>query len=375
MKKGKRLGFVLCLILMFALLVSGCGQQGGKDAASRAEQVPVINMGYIFTTHHAPFIVAMAKGEDFKEMGTYLKEVVPKEKYELIEDGKKVADVNVVVTKSGSETATLFAQGNLDIALSSVTAFMTGIDKGTEVKVISPLQAEGIAVVFPQKSNIKDWDAFAGYLAESPNPVKIGYHSPTSAPKIVFEAALKSQGLKVTEDPNDSTADVLLVDLKGTSNFIPAMNSKQVDGVVAPAPFPNVAEVQGVGKIAFQIADMPPEGRWVNVPCCVMGARDEVMADNPAVVKAMVKLMSNVSKWCNDNAKEAADITAEWIGVPPEAAENSVIVYSTDPNADWMRGIETFLDSLNQMGKLNGELKDKKLEEVKDILFDFSFLR
>lgn len=374
MKKNRLLSILLCLTLMLTLVVSGCGQKSSEEAATQPEQVPTINMGYIFTTHHTPFIVAMAKGEELKDTGTYLKEVVPKEKYELYSDAKKVADVNVIVTKSGSETATLFAQKNLDVALSSVTAMMMAIDQETPIKIISPVQAEGIGVVFPKGSQVKDWDTFKAYVDAAKNPVKIGYHSPTSAPRLVFEAALKSQGLKVTEDPNDAAADILLVDLKETSNFIPAMTSKQVEGVVAPAPFPNVAEVQGVGQIVFQISDMPPKGNWVDVPCCVMGAREEVIANNAEAVKAIVHLIANASKWCNDNAKEAADITAEWIGVPAEAAEHSVIVYSTESNDDWMRGIETFLTSLNEIGKLNGKLKDKKLDEVKDILFDFSFL-
>ena len=56
---------------------------------------------------------------------------------------------------------------------------------------------------FPQGSTLSGWDDVYGYIKESRNPVKVGYHSPTSAPRIVFEGAFNKAGLKVTENAND----------------------------------------------------------------------------------------------------------------------------------------------------------------------------
>ena len=105
-----------------------------------------------------------------------------KEKYELYDKGKKVANVDLIVTKSGSEAASLFAQKHIDLALLSITAAMTGIDSGMAVKVLAPLQTEGLALVFPKDNPLNGWEGFEKYLAAQKEPVKIGYHSPTSAP-------------------------------------------------------------------------------------------------------------------------------------------------------------------------------------------------
>ncbi|HPE67117.1 MAG TPA: ABC transporter substrate-binding protein, partial [Synergistales bacterium] len=78
-----------------------------------AAELPRASLGYIFTTHQEPIMVAMAKGEAFEPLGAYLKPVVDKERYDLFVDGAPVARISIVVTKSGSEMATLFAQNHL----------------------------------------------------------------------------------------------------------------------------------------------------------------------------------------------------------------------------------------------------------------------
>lgn len=198
------------------------------------QEAPTLNVSYQFGNHHIPFVAAMYKGEELKDLGYHLKEMALKEKFELYAGDKKVANLDIIVAKSGAETATLFAQKHIDIGLGSVTAMLTGIDRGTPFKILSPIQTEGIGVVFPKDCNIEDWDSFEEYINRSSIPVKLGYHSPTSAPKMVLESALYEAGFKITEDANDSAADILLVDLKEMANLIPSLISKQVDGWVGP---------------------------------------------------------------------------------------------------------------------------------------------
>ncbi len=100
MRKRGLLSVLVVLMLAFALTVTGCGgQSGGASSDKTGEQpqeVPTLNVSYIFTNHQTPFVVAMYQGEKFKDKGTYLKEVVPKEKYELYSDGNLVCKINVI---------------------------------------------------------------------------------------------------------------------------------------------------------------------------------------------------------------------------------------------------------------------------------------
>ena len=141
----KKTYLLLVTMLVLGLLMAGCGQ-----TTSTTQQVPTIKVGYTFVDHHASLMVAAKKGEAFKDAGTYLKPVVDKENYELYAKDKKIANVDLVVTKSGAESASLFAQKHIDLSLLSITAAMTGIDSGMAVKILAPLQTEGLALVFPK---------------------------------------------------------------------------------------------------------------------------------------------------------------------------------------------------------------------------------
>lgn len=339
-----------------------------------AADIPNLKVGYIFTTHHTPFMVAAQKGEAFRNMGVYLKPVVEKDKYELVADGKPIATFQLIVAKSGAETAALFARKQLDLAMASVTAIMAGIDKETPMKVLSPLQTEGMALVAPKDSALTDWNSFLAHVKKAKQPVKIGYHSPTSAPKIILEGALKQSGIKVTEDPNDQSAQVLLADLKETTNMIPALTSKQVEAIVGPSPFPEVAVSRGVGKIIVELRDLPPAGYWHDFPCCVTVASDETIAKHPGVMQKFVELIAKTNAWCNKNKMEAGTLTAGWIGLPADAAKASTLVFLPKFTKSWMKGADEYMGILNRMGSFTGRLKGKTLDEAKPVLFDMRFI-
>ncbi|MGE4298054.1 MAG: CmpA/NrtA family ABC transporter substrate-binding protein [Desulfovibrionaceae bacterium] len=361
------------LVLAAGMCLALCLCMGQAWAADSG--VPRLNMSYVFTTHHTPLMVAAMKGDAFKASGAYLKEMVPREKYELMgKDGKPLAVITLIVSKSGSETATMFAMGQLDLGLASSTAFMSGIDKGTKMKMLCPLHVDGMSMVFPPDSTVNGWADVEKQIKAAGRPFKVGYHSPTSSPRVVFEGALFKSGYKITENANDPDADILLVDLKSTSNLIPALVSKQVDCWVGPEPHPSVAEFKHVGHIGLDSRDLPPAGEWQDFPCCAMGASERLIATHPEIVQAMTDLMTNVGAWCNKNMVETAALSADWIGVPAAAVEKSTIVYTTTPSANWLKGEDMFLAMLQRMGKFKGALATGNIEAAKPVLFDFSFV-
>lgn len=369
LKRGKML-ILLAAVLCSALIFSA------DNSFAATKKTPRLYMGYIFTTHHTPLMVAAIKGEAFKEAGAYFKEMVPKQKYELIsKDGKSLAVINLIVSKSGSETTTLFAQERLDFGLASSTAFMSGIDKGTKMKILCPLHVDGMSMVFPQGSKIQGWNDVKALIEHSKKPVRIGYHSPTSAPRIAFEGALHNAGYKISQNANDADADILLVDLKSTSNLIPALVSNQVDCWVGPAPHPVVSEHKHVGHIGLNSRELPPAGQWEDFPCCVMGASEKVTASNPEVVQGITDLLAHACAWANEHKVETAKISGNWIGVPVEAVKKSTIVYSANPTEKWLKGEGMFLSMLQSMKKLKGTLKTADLTTATPTLFDFRFIK
>ena len=343
-------------------------------AALMAAELPVIRVGYIHTTNHTPLMVAMAMEQKLDAGGYSLFPIIPKEKYELRKDGKALAMLDILVIKSGSETATLFAQKQLDVGLSSITAIMAGIDKNSPMKIVAPLVLASGGLVASKDFPADDWAGFIAQVKASKTPVSVGYHSPSSSPIIILEAALKSENIKVSHNPLDADAQVILVDLKGMPNLLPALSSKQVAAVVGPEPFPPTAVVKGAGKVLVQLRDMPPAGKWFEYPCCVAVASTDMIANRPEDVKNFVQFIAAMNKWCNEHNKEASVIGAKWIGLTEEMGKLSQLRFIPSFTDNWKEGAAGYMDVLNQANYFKGSLKGKSFKDAESILIDPRFL-
>ena len=319
-----------------------------------AEDVPTLRASVSFSTHQEAFTVAMAKGPEFKDLGVWLEPVVEREKFDLYENGKKVARLNLIISKGGSETSALFAQNHLDLALNSTPAMLAAIDRGTKIKILAPLQ---------------------DYVKKSKKPVTVGYHSLTSAPKIIFESAMSHNGLKTTGNANATKeeADILMVDIKSMSNVIPSFTAKQIEFAVVNTPTSEVIEAKKQGHIVLQMKELPPKGEWESFPCCCVAGSDAIVKAHPEAVAAYVKLITESSKWCMANKLEAAKVTSEWYGLDADIIAKADIEFSTKVTPTWLNNAERYPEMLNQLGQLTGALKGKKLADVYDLVFDFQF--
>lgn len=365
------LGLVVALTTVFMF---SCSSKTEEASSKKTEDsIPTINVSWGNDLHTGIMNVPLKNPDAFKDKSTRLNPLSDQQ-FELIKDGKKIALFNFVPTKGGSEVATLMSQKHLDAAFTSNTAILTGVDQGTDIKILSPIQTDGVALVFPPDTKLSGWDSVKKYIKDSKVPVKIGYHSPISGPRIVIESTLKKEGLNVTEDPADSKADVLLVDLKGSSNLLPSLSSKQVDAWVGPSHHPEAAEEKGVGKIVVKLKDFPPQGQWENFPCCVFAARTEVMDKNPEVLQAFTDVIKYSAEYAMSNKDVVAKTLAGVVGVSEDTVKSCEINYTTDPSEKWQSGIKVYADAISDMGKFSGQLKGKSFDEIKKQVFDFRYL-
>lgn len=377
--KKLTLTVLLVLVLIFSV---GCNA-GEAEVVDDSEEVvsqesvddiPNVKVAYIFTNHQTPIMVAADKAEDFRSEGVYLVENSNRQKYTLMKDDVSVAELELVVMKSGSEAMTMLGQKHVELALASSAANMAAIDKGTSVKMLCPVHTEGIGLVAGKDSEMNDWESFVKIAKESESPIKVGYHSPTSAPLILFLAAAKENGLTVTGDSQDQSSDILIVDLKGTSNLLPSLIAKQVDAWVGPSPYPELAETEEAGKLILDMKHLPPEGKWYDFPCCVASAHEDLIDEHPEVVEAFAELLTVSARYANNNKEEAAKITADFTGVSEEAAKKSSIKYTTDPTDAWLDNLGLVYNALKSADKFDQDFVEKEYDEVQESLFDFTFV-
>lgn len=364
--------FIIGTILFSSMLV-GCN--ASNTAANKViEDIPSLKVGYVFTNHQTPLMVAASLGEELKKEGTYLKEVISREKYVLMNGENPVANLDLIVNKSGSETMTMMTQGHINLALASSAAFISAADQGAKVKMLCPVHTEGIGLVMAKDAKVNNWEEFAKLSKSSKEPIKVGYHSPTSAPLILFEAAIREAGLTYSKNPDDLSVNIMLVDLKGTNNLIPALTSNQVDAWVGPSPYPELATTENVGKIILDMKHMPPEGKWHDFPCCAAGVTEKSISDYPEAVESFTKLMTIAAKYADEHSDEAAKITSEFTGVSIEAARMSAIKYTTNPSKTWISNLGLIYDTLEKSYSFSGEFLGKSYEEVNDDIFEFKFV-
>ncbi len=371
----KHLVLILTVVLSAIVLVACSGTSDNKSANEKkesGENLPEINMIWGKNMHTGIPYLVINNPEYFKEKGIYMN-TVSEGRYELIQDDKKVCIVNFVGLQSGTSDA-LMSQGHVDAALGSNISTIISQDKGLKARILSPVQTGGMSVVFPPNSEVKGWDQVKEAIESSEEPFKLGYHPPIAAPKILIEYVLKEQGLKLTDDPADLEADVLMVDLKGNDNFLNAIPGGHCDAWVGTSPTTDLAQEGGTGKIALELEEYPPAGEWKDAPCCVFTATDDAIKNKREELKAIIRMLDEGAKYFTEHRDEASKILAEVIGSEEETVKNSNVRYSTEVSEPWLNSIEVYIEAIEKLGQFDDQYKGKSFKEISEDSFDFSLL-
>jgi len=169
-----------------------------------SSEAPTLKVAHLPSDHHAALSVAATYPELFKKKyGIYLEEVEPKKRYVLYSQGKKVADIEMIlVQEGGAKIMTLMAQKQIDIGFNGVPPAVFAIDKGTEGKIVCALNCEGSAVVVRKDIPVNNWDEFVDWIKEQHKKgkvVKIGYPLPVAIQYVMIKSALDAEGITYSE--------------------------------------------------------------------------------------------------------------------------------------------------------------------------------
>ncbi|ABR54480.1 conserved hypothetical protein [Methanococcus vannielii SB] len=356
------------------LLFAGC-----IDTNSGSEDVYNLKVAYLPSDHDAPLFVAAEHSDIFMEnYGIYLKEIENKKVYGLYENDKLIANVEFVrVLEGGAKIMTLMAQGQVDVGLNGVPPAVFSIDQGNAAKIISPIQSEGSAVVVRSDISANNWEEFVLYIKESQNSgktVKIGHPLPTSIQYVMIKSALDFEGITYTENPNDKTKMVQLVNCNGQGAMPQLLSSKELDAVIAWEPTPEQLKLSGIGKPIIYSGNLPPEGMWENHPCCVLVASENAIKDKKSAVKSFLKLMALSNNEIAKNPELAITASVEWLGTDLEVEKHSIpnIGFTNEINKLTELG-PSFVKVMDEQGAMTGQFKGMTdSEKINSILYDFT---
>lgn len=375
----KKMKYALLLFLVVSLLITpGCSsvnsssENPDKPATTKNEDIPTLVISWGKSLHTGMMHLGFIKPELFEDNPIYLRPITDSQ-LELVKDGEVIAILDFIVNDGGSDAATMMTQGKVDISYNSSTAIIAAYDAGADLNILCPVQSGGISIVAAKNAPYDTFEELVEYAKTSNMPIRAGYHSPVSSPRIVLEYALREAGVTVTENTADYKANVLMTDLKGVSNLIPSLSSGQVELWAGPVPNPQNAEAQGIGKIIAALDDLPG-GKWVDFPCCTMNVRNEIKEKYPEIIKALIQVTTDIHNYAQNNREETAELMQEFVGLDKEVLMKNNTVYATDITDNFINGMKLYYEVMTEMGKFSDRLKDKPVEEAMEKVFDFSFM-
>lgn len=339
-------------------------------------EVPTIKIGHVGHDHHSALYVACLEGERFeKDYNIYLKTIKEKEFYELYNRGEKIANIELYRSGGGSKMPTLMSQGHFEMGFGGVAAVAFFVDKGSPMKIVSPLHTKGDMLVVPPSIAANNWEEFLSWVKKEEKQIRVGYKNPVAVAKLIFECALQEEDISFTGDKGNTKAEILMVHMKGEKNLIPGLQNKIIDAYVSNNPWCAIAESKNIGKIVVDLNELPP-GIWKDHPCCCLAATDQLIAEKPEIASKIIKLIIIATKLINEEPEVGYNCAAKWIGTSFEVEKASMTTsgYLTEVTDIWKKGMYNWCDSMNEMGKLTGKLKNKKDAEIDPLLFDFSLL-
>jgi len=395
----RKIVFALVAFLVVVFVV-GCGEQAPQPVVDThvdqsapldvpvTENIPVadivinpdavsLKIGFVKQDHHTAVFVAALRSEMMHaEFPVYL---IPlgESFYALIEDNEQIAEIEFIQSQGAINVPNNMQAGLFELGFGGVVPFVSSIDQGNPIVMVSPLHQRGdMLVVTADNDQVSDWETFVTWVNESEEPVTVGFKSPKAVALIIFQSALSESGVSFAMAGGDVTgAQVILYNAQGQPNLNPALQEGLIDAYVSNNPACAMAEYNEIGKCVAELSMLPP-GDFENHPCCAIAATEEVLAAKPREVAAALELFAYATEFINENPEEAAAAAAEWIGTPYEVELVSMAtsLYDVHVTEDWADNMGAIMNHMRGLNVFTGPLLNADSGIEMDIITNFSFL-
>jgi len=368
----KRLILVWVTAAAVVLVLSGCGP---REEGAAAEPV-TIKVGHVGHDHHIALYVALDRAGDYRaRTGIDVNAVEDRKFYRLSDGNKRIAEVEIVKVGGGSEMPTALAQGVIDVGFGGVAPVLAAIDSGAPIRLIAPLHYKGDMFVVRPDFPARTWAEFVAAAKTADQPLRIGYKDPVACAKVIFEEALRHEGIPFGGDPSQEGIKVHMVDVKGGGKLNVALAGGLVDGYAGNNPFPAIAVDKGLGRIVCDLENLPP-GSFRDHPCCCIAARADVIEQKPQAVIDLLTLFLEANRTIASDLDKTVTAAVRWIGTS-EAVERMSIPtsgYSMEASSEWYDAMRQWATVMNGLGVFRDKLKDRDPKEVAQLAYDFSLL-
>lgn len=163
-------------------------------------------------------------------------------------------------------------------------------EEGVPIKICYLGHRDGSEIVVAKKSKAKSLRDLKGK--------KIAIPSHYSNQNLVIHKLMADQGLK----PDDINFIVL-----PPPDMPTALASGAIDGYFVGEPFCAKAELDGIGRVLYYARDI-----WPNFISCALVIHEDLIRNQPEVVKDLVRGIAQSGKWAETHRAEAAKLMASY---------------------------------------------------------------
>lgn len=319
---------LMCLVIvMFLLLMSGCGQNPVQTQTSGNLNV---NIAVEYTDHAAAFYYAQGKGL-FKE------------------DGFVINDVKVY--SSGVGVAAAFTKGEFDISyMCLVPAIFTYANGGVPIKIISGTHKDGYSLVVNSQKikSLHDLEKKGVIIANGPQGTSTDFLQ-----KMLVE--------KENLNPDRVLENTVRMN---ASKQLMALHSGKVDAVFVPEHFVSIAASFPGMEILVNSGDI-----WPDMQGSVLVVKDTLLNSHPDVVKKIKDINEKSIKMMNQNKQEAAEIIAYNLNLN----QNMVKEETNSPEANLEVTPELIAESMTRL-KSTPEITTEEVQEIINKMYSWGYI-
>jgi NitT/TauT family transport system substrate-binding protein len=339
----------------------------------------MLRVGHVGHDHHLALYVAALEGTRFeRDYGIWLKEINPREIYDLIVSNQPVARLRLIKVEGGANMPAAMCRGELDVGLGGLSPIAKFADNGEPIKVICPLQTGGDMLVMRKGSAITNWASFVAEAKRTEGkPLQIGYKAAIAVAKTIFEGALKAEGISHRYDATKGDVRVILVNFAAEASPVPLLESGALDGFVMNQPAAALAVHKGAGQVVADLDELPPVGKWRDHPCCCIAAMEKALAAKPDQIKASLKVIVLATQLIQQDQALAIDCASRWTKneLAVEKASVPTVHYVAEPTTAWCKGFHTWAEMMREIKLFTGRYAQLGPDELMQQLCDFGACR
>ena len=262
-------------------------------------------------------------------------------------------DLSLRIVFGGPEIAAAYDSGALPIGELGTPPALTALAKGARYRIVGSGIRRRALQYFLARPEIKGWDALRGK--------RVGALSRGSCSYWFGRFVLETNGL-------DPDRDVELVGLgQRYPQVVELFESGELAAAVLSEPNVSIGEDRGAFTVWQALTDPQfcPGMQWT-----VVVAGERTRAEEPELIRAVLRASRRSYHWCNDHPDEWAAFIARRLSIPDATAARSIRRERPDLHYDCrpdMAGLELAIDLQLQLGAIAQRL-------VAADIIDLSFL-